>query len=58
MPEATAEKDINLLFVFLAIILASVVLPQPGGPQKIMENNLSPSIILLESSGRLGVPDQ
>ena len=33
----SAENSINLLLVVLAIILARVVFPTPGGPQKIIE---------------------
>ena len=40
MPLVTAEKSMNAALVRLAIIRASVVLPTPGGPQKIMEEML------------------
>ena len=49
IPEVTAEKVINSDFVSLAIILASVVFPTPGGPQKIIEEILSLSIIRLSN---------
>ena len=45
MPEATAFKRSKLLLVILAIILASVVLPVPGGPYNIIEGILSSSIM-------------
>ena len=44
MPLVTAEKSIKAALVLLAIIRASVVLPTPGGPQKIMEEIWSLSI--------------
>ena len=44
MPLVTAEKSMNFAFVRLAMMRASVVLPTPGGPQKIMEERWSPSI--------------
>ena len=37
IPLVTAEKSIKAAFVRLAMILARVVFPTPGGPQKIME---------------------
>ena len=37
MPLVTAEKSMNAALVRLAITRASVVLPTPGGPQKIIE---------------------
>ena len=37
MPLVTAEKSTKADFVLAAMIRASVVLPTPGGPQKIME---------------------
>ena len=40
MPEVTAENSIKFEFVLLAIILANVVLPTPGGPQKIKDDIL------------------
>jgi hypothetical protein len=46
-PERTAEKLTNFDFVSLARIRANVVLPEPGGPQKIIENSLSDSIARL-----------
>ena len=46
IPVLTAEKEINLLFVLFAIILARVVFPEPGGPQKMIEWRRSLSIIL------------
>ena len=49
MPEVTAEKLINSDWVSWAMILAKVVLPTPGGPQKIIEDILSVSIIFLKS---------
>ena len=36
-PEKTADKAINSQLKLLAVSLANVVLPTPGGPQKIME---------------------
>ena len=39
MPLVTALKLIKAAWVLLAIILARVVLPTPGGPQKIIEDN-------------------
>ena len=45
IPDVTAENVMNSDFVCLAIILASVVLPTPGGPQNIIEVTLSLSII-------------
>src|SRR5262249_30852245 len=44
MPERTALNEVNSEFVRRAIRRASVVLPQPGGPQKSMEPRLSDSI--------------
>ena len=44
MPLVTAEKSMNAALVRLAMMRASVVLPTPGGPQKIMELMRSPSI--------------
>ena len=38
MPDVTAEKEIHWLLVSVATIFASVVLPTPGGPQRIKEN--------------------
>ena len=46
MPLVTALKVMNCASVLAAIICASVVLPTPGGPQKIMEETLSRSIRL------------
>lgn len=37
----TAENSKNSLFRVLAIILAKVVLPDPGGPQKMREGKKS-----------------
>ena len=37
MPLVTAEKSMNAALVLWAITRASVVLPTPGGPQKIIE---------------------
>ena len=37
MPERTAENSMKVAWVRRAMILARVVLPTPGGPQKIME---------------------
>ena len=36
-PDDTAERDLKLRFVKFDIILASVVLPVPGGPQNIID---------------------
>ena len=47
IPAVTAEKVINTDSVLAAIILAKVVFPTPGGPQKIIEEILSLSIIFL-----------
>ena len=44
MPLVTAEKSINVARVVRAMMRASVVLPTPGGPQKIMEEIWSLSI--------------
>ena len=49
IPLVTAENVINSDLVSLAIILANVVLPTPGGPQKIIDDTLSLSIIFLNS---------
>ncbi|CDE85372.1 unknown [Coraliomargarita sp. CAG:312] len=46
IPLVTAEKSTNSERVLFAMILASVVLPTPGGPQKTIDEILSPSIIL------------
>src|ERR1700679_1047926 len=35
MPESTAENSMKVAEVTLAMILANVVLPTPGGPQKM-----------------------
>ena len=43
MPLVTAEKLMKEALVWLAITWARVVLPTPGGPQKIMEDTWSPS---------------
>ena len=45
MPLVTAENVMNRAFVVRAITFASVVLPTPGGPQKIIEGTTSRSII-------------
>ena len=37
IPLMTAENSMKLALVVSAMILASVVLPTPGGPQRIME---------------------
>ena len=44
MPESTALNRTKSLRVRRATIVASVVLPEPGGPHKIMEPNSSRSI--------------
>ena len=44
MPLVTAEKSMNSACVRWAMMRASVVLPTPGGPQKIMEETWSLSI--------------
>ena len=44
MPLMTAENSMKLAWVVSAMILASVVLPTPGGPQKIIELGSSRSI--------------
>ena len=44
MPLVTAENSMKLALVVSAMILASVVLPTPGGPQKIIELASSRSI--------------
>ena len=44
MPERTAENWMKVARVVSAMILARVVLPTPGGPQKIMEAVSSRSI--------------
>ena len=44
MPLVTAEKSMNAARVRRAMIWARVVLPTPGGPQKIIEAIWSPSI--------------
>ena len=44
MPLVTAEKSMNRAWVCPAMIQARVVLPTPGGPQKIMEEIMSFSI--------------
>ena len=46
IPLVTALKLIKCACVCLAMILASVVFPTPGGPQKIMEETISFSIRL------------
>ncbi len=55
MPLITAENSMKLALVVSAMILASVVLPTPGGPQKIME----PEIVALDlHAQRLAGADQ
>ena len=49
MPLVTAEKSMNSAFVRRAMIRASVVLPTPGGPQKIIDEMLSDSISRLST---------
>ena len=49
MPLVTAEKLMKLALVVLAMTLARVVLPTPGGPQKIMEGMRSDSTIRLKT---------
>ena len=44
MPLVTAEKLMNSALVWLAITRARLVLPTPGGPQKIIEETRSLSI--------------
>ena len=44
MPEETALIFTNLLRVASAMMLASVVFPQPGGPKKMLEVRLSASM--------------
>ena len=44
MPLVTAEKSMKSALVRWAMIRASVVLPTPGGPQKIMEETRSLSM--------------
>jgi len=44
-PQFTAERVKKGASTLVAIILASVVLPTPGGPQKIHEEILPASII-------------
>ena len=44
IPVSTAENSRNSAFVMCAMILASVVLPVPGGPQKMSEPVSSRSI--------------
>ena len=44
MPLVTAEKSIKAALVRLAMMRASVVLPTPGGPQKIIDEIWSLSI--------------
>ena len=45
MPLVTAEKLMKRAFVWFAMTPASVVLPTPGGPQKIMEDTASCSMM-------------
>ena len=49
MPLVTAEKFMKDALVFLAITLAKVVFPTPGGPQKIIEGIRSFSMIFLKT---------
>ena len=51
MPPITAENSMKLAWVASAMILASVVLPTPGGPHRIMDPASSRSI-----STRRGLP--
>ena len=44
MPESTALKRTKSLRVLRATMVASVVLPEPGGPQRIIEPSSSRSI--------------
>ena len=44
MPLVTAENSMKVALVVSAMILARVVLPTPGGPQKIIELASSCSI--------------
>ncbi len=43
-PDRTAEKLTKLVLVSVARMRARVVLPEPGGPQKIIEKSLSSAI--------------
>ncbi len=45
-PETAALKGTKWVLVILAIILAKVVFPEPGGPQRIIDWSLSSSIAL------------
>ena len=45
MPLVTAEKSMNVACVWCAMTRASVVLPTPGGPQKIMDCTWSASMM-------------
>ena len=45
MPLVTAEKVMNSARVWRAMTRAIVVLPTPGGPQKIMDGSWSASIM-------------
>ena len=47
MPLVTAEKSMKRAFVSRAMMRASVVLPTPGGPQKIIEKILSSAMSFL-----------
>ena len=49
IPERMAEKKMKWDLVALAMTLARVVLPEPGGPQKIREESWSLSIIFRSS---------
>jgi hypothetical protein len=51
-PLVTAEKGTKCAFVWRAIKCANVVLPEPGGPQKMMEESRSCSIA--RRNGRSG----
>src|SRR5258708_1308212 len=44
IPESTAENSMNSALVMWAMIWASVVLPTPGGPQKMIDPGSSRSI--------------
>src|SRR5437867_3614919 len=52
MPLVTGEKGTNVALVCRAIILARVVLPEPGGPQRMSDERVSDSIA--RRSGRPG----
>src|ERR1700679_3285554 len=59
MQERTAENSMKVAEVMLAMILARVVLPTPGGPQKIRlaaSSLASDSRLWLSISRRRGLP--